>query len=447
MPLETSSSLEQKTSDITPDGRTGKQRLRHFSTILGFQIISEFGSALTSFSLGVWAYQKSDSFTAYGLIFFAASMSIFLAAPIAGTIVDRLDKKRVLLFSSLGSAFISLSIGILYWLEVLEIWHIFFLTLANGVIMAFSKPAIVTSIKILIDPEDLSRANGIMATGFGMVSLLAPVVAGVLMVKYGLFTILMIDLASFAAGIIALSMLRLPARVLAPSETVLQGISFAWGYLKKKSHLLWLIGFYAVLNFFIGIAVVLLQPMVLSLTDAEGLGRVMAISGLGYLSGAVLIGVWGGPKRKMFVIYGAALFMGMGMVVTPMSTNIWILSLGAFLLSAAVPIFLTANVVIIQKKVETQVLGRVDGLGTIITGFFLPMGYLVAGPIAESFFEPLMQTSNESMAFWQDLYGLGKGRGVAMMISLSSMIMVFIVLVAMLLPKLRRIEIDLPDEV
>lgn len=445
--METSLNSPLKESNINlDDGRSPKERLRHFTTILGFQIISEFGSALTSFSLGVWAYQTSDSFTAYGLIFFAASMSVFAAAPIAGSIVDRLNKKTVLLFSSLGSALISLSIGMLYWFQVLEIWHIFFLTLVNGIIMAFSKPAIVTSIKILIDPNDLAKANGIMATGFGMVSLLAPVAAGVLMVKYGLFTILMIDLTSFCVGIFALSMLRLPYRQLAPNETVIEGIKFAWAYLKKKSQMFWLIGFYAVLNFFIGIAVVLLQPMILSLTDAEGLGRVMAIAGLGYLAGAILMGVWGGPERKIYAIYGAALFMGLGMFFTPMYTNIWILSLGAFLLSAAVPIFLTANIVIIQKKVETQVLGRVDGLGTIITGFCLPMGYLVAGPIAEYFFEPLMQNPNESLALLQNLYGIGKGRGVAVMISLSSLAVVFIVLVAMLLPKIRRIEIDLPDE-
>ena len=138
--------------------------------------------------------------------------------------------------------------------------------------------------------------------------------------------------------------------------------------------------------------------------------------------------------------------MSICMVFTPMSTNIWIISFGAFALAAALPIFLTSNMVIIQLKVETSVLGRVNGLGTIITGFALPMGYLAGGPLAQHIFEPMMMETNTSLAFLQEIYGVGKGRGAALLISLSSLILGMIIFAALFAPKIRNIERDLPDE-
>lgn len=428
------------------DTRNAQERFRHFTTILAFQIVSAFGSSLTSFALGVWAYQTFNSYTAYGLILFAAYMSEYLMSPIAGNFVDRWNKKLVLLYSSLGSASITLIIATLLWFEALSLWQIFILTFANGILTAFSKPAIITVIKMLIDPKDLDRANGVMAMGFGLISLLGPIVAGALMLNFGIETILLIDLSTFVIGIVALSFLRLPFMVIPLAEPLIDGIRFAWNYLLKKSNLLWLIGLYTVMNFFIGIAMVLLQPMVLSLTDTQGLGMVMTIGGIGYVFGATIMGTWGGPKKKIHSIYGVGIFVSLCMIFTPMSTNIWILSLGAFALSAAMPIFITSNMVIIQLKVETSVLGRVNGLGTIITGVAIPMGYLVGGPLAEHFFEPIMMEASSSLEFLQDIYGIGKGRGVALLISLSSLILGFIVLAALFVPKIRNIETDLPNE-
>jgi MFS family permease len=437
--------LADNTKEQT-DERSSQERFRHFVIIASFQILSGFGSALTSFALGVWAYQTFDSFTVYGLIFFAAYMSVFAAAPVAGNYVDRWDKKKVLLYSSIGSALVTLLIAILIWLETLQIWHIFCLVFINGCLMAFTRPAIIAVIKILIDTADLDRANGIAAAGMGLTSLTAPIVASSIMLNFGITAIFAIDLISFVVGIISLLALRLPMTKLAPPEPVIEGIKFAWRYLKEKSHLLWLIGFYSVLNFFSGIAIVLLQPLVLSLTDAQGLGIVMSIGGVGHVVGAAIMGIWGGPKQKIYAIYFSGLFMSLVMLLTPISTNLWVLALGAFAFSVAIPIFNTANVVIIQLKVETSLLGRVNGLGTIISGFCLPLGYLAGGPIAETIFEPLMASPMESLSFLQDIYGTGKGRGVALLISTSSLILSLIVIAAMTIPKIRNIETELPDE-
>ena len=409
------------------------------------QVVSLFGSALTAFSLGVWAFQHAGSVTAYTSIFFSTAMGTVIAAPFAGSLVDRWDKKLVLMGGTLASALISASIAVLYFLDLLKVWQIVILAGLSGVAMAFSKPAITASIKVLIDPNDLARANGMTASGYGLVSLLAPVAAGFLLVRLDLIGVLLIDLGTFLFGFIILLFLKLPNRELAPEENIFKSIHFAWAYLKKRNALLWLIGFYFVLNLLCAGIIVLIQPLILTFSDAQGLGSILTVAGLGYLTGAILIGIWGGPKRKIYAVLGSALLMGIGMSFLPLTTSVYFTAIGAFLLAAGLPISMACNQAIVQKKVDSQYIGRVDGLGMLLIKLALPLGYLAAGPLAQYVFEPFMADINSSNQFLSSIFGVGKGRGIALMVSLIALTLVMVVLLAAATPKIRRIEIDLDD--
>lgn len=425
--------------------RTGAERFRHFQFVLFGQVLSIFGSALTAFSLGVWAFQEAESVSAYTSIFFATAFGTVIALPIAGSLVDRWQKKPILIISSLASALISLIIALLYFSNMLEVWLIVICAGINGMAMAFSRPAITASIKLLIDPDDLGKANGLAASGYGLTALVAPVSAGYLLVKLDLIGILIIDLCTFMIGIVVLSFLKLPKRQLAPEESIIKSIVFAWRYLKERNALLWLIAFYFILNLFAAAIVVLIQPLVLTITDASGLGLVLSIGGVGYLFGAILMGVFGGPKRKIIAIYASALLMGLGMSLLPLSTNLAYLAAGAFLLAMALPISMASNQSIIQKKVDSQYIGRVDGMGMLLIKIATPLGYLAAGPLAELVFEPYMAVEHSSNALLASIYGTGQGRGIALMVSFISIILVIVVLLAVCAPKIRRIELDLED--
>ena len=182
------------------DPRSREQRFQHFLFIMLGQALSIFGSTLTSFALAVWSYQTTASVGNYALVFFAVTISTALLAPFAGSLVDGRDKKQVLLLSSLGSACVSLIIAILLYLELLSVWQIILLAIVNGVMVAFSSPAINATLKILLHPDDLARANGMIASSFGLASLSAPLAAGYLLIKIDLLGILLIDLVSFVIG-------------------------------------------------------------------------------------------------------------------------------------------------------------------------------------------------------------------------------------------------------
>ncbi len=431
---------------VIDDPRNGQERLRHFSFILLGQLISVFGSSLTSFSLGVWAFQEAGTVTAYTSIFFAVAFGTVIATPFAGALVDRWDKKTILLLGTIASAMISATIATFYLLDRLEIWLLVLFAGLNGVAMSFSRPAITASVKLLIDPDDLARANGILATGYGFISLLSPMIAGLLLVQIELIGILAIDLATFILGFLALFLLRLPKRELPKEEPIIASLKFAWEYLKQKNALLWLIGFYFVLNLIAAMIMVLMQPLILTFTDASGLGRILTICGVGYLCGAILMGVWGGPQRKIYAVYGSAFIMAIGLSILPLSRDVLIFSAGGFLLAMALPVSMASNQSIVQRKVSSQYIGRVDGLGKLLINIAMPLGFLTAGPLAEHYFEPFMAQAHAGNAALIDIYGVGKGRGVALMLSVCALLLLMVVFLAWLSPQIRRVELELKDE-
>jgi|GEM_PF-3254290 len=433
-------------SYVIDDVRSAKERMRHFSFILFGQIISVFGSTLTSFSLGVWAFQKSHSVSAYTSIFFAVTFGAVLMSPFAGALVDRWNKKYVLILGTMISAGVSAVIAILLLLDLLNIWMMVICAAINGIATAFSQPAINASIKVLIDPEDLGKVNGMMASGFGLVTLVSPIAAGYLIIHIDLLGILLIDLATFVFGLLVLSFLKLPNYTRSASEPILVGLRFAVHYIKSRPALVFLVVFFFTINLAAAMVLALIQPLILTFTDPSGLGNILAICGLGYLAGAILMGVWGGPKRKIYAVYASALFVAIGLFVLPMTSNVMLFGFGAFLLAFGLPIGKASNQTIIQRKVSGEYIGRVDGFGKLIIGLSMPIGFLCAGPIAEYVFEPFMAEPHAANEFLVGYYGTGLGRGIALMLSLIAVFLVLVVCLAISIPQLRRIEIDLEDE-
>ena len=134
------------------------------------------------------------------------------------------------------------------------------------------------------------------------------------------------------------------------------------------------------------------------------------------------------------------------MSILPLSTDPLMVSFGTFLLAAGLPISMACNQAIIQKKVSSSYIGRVDGMGMLLINIAMPLGYLLAGPLAEVYFEPFMLEASTNNALFANIFGVGKGRGIALMVSLISLILVMVVVLATLVPKIRRVELDLDDE-
>jgi len=145
--------------------KTPSQGMKAFATIWIGQLVSLLGSGLTSFALGIWVLERSQSVTQYTLIILCASLPGVLVAPFAGALVDRWDRKWVMFFTDLGPGLITVTYAILLWHGQLHVWHIYIGAALNAMFGSFQWPAYISSITMLVDRSQYGRVNGMLDFG------------------------------------------------------------------------------------------------------------------------------------------------------------------------------------------------------------------------------------------------------------------------------------------
>lgn len=226
---------------------------RTFLLILGGQLVSLVGSALTQFALGVWVYTQTGSPTQFVLTVLCASLPRILLAPLAGALVDRWDRRLVLIGSDLGAAVVTLALALLALGARLEVWHAYAAVTLGSVAASFQRPAAVASVSLLLDEEQFARAGGVSALVPSLASIVAPVVAGVLYLRVGLPAVLLLDLASFLVAVAVLLLVRFPQpptiAATTSEESLLRMAMNGWAWLRAQPGLLGLLLVSAAANF------------------------------------------------------------------------------------------------------------------------------------------------------------------------------------------------------
>ena len=434
--------------------------MRAFTVLLVGQALSLLGSTLTGFSLGVWAYQQTGSVTDFAMIALAASLPAALLSPIAGSIVDRYNRKTILLIGQSVAVLLTAALATLYWLDILAVWHIVLLSAISAIFNAFVMPAIAASVIMLVPANKLTQANGMMSLSVGVVHLIAPAIAGALLLGLGLQAIFLIDLTTFIFGVSTLLITRIPQPKTVSDdqdskENLLKSMAFGWNYIRERKGLLGLLLFYACIAFNVAAIGVLITPMVLGFTDAAGLGIIASVSGFGMVLGSIIIMAWGGPERKVFGVLGAGLVVCVGYILAPIQPSAVLVALGGLLIMSSFPIVTACSQQIFQRKIAPDVQGRVFGFRAFIIGITSPLALLIAGPLADQVFEPMMAETvlasdvngiSATIAAWLGpIFGTGQGRGVAVMISLLGCLSMIAVIIAWMTPSIRRIDLNLPN--
>jgi DHA3 family macrolide efflux protein-like MFS transporter len=348
----------------------------------------------------------------------------------------------------------TLIIVLLLFSGSLEVWHIYLLSAIGATFGAFQGPAYQASITMLVPRKHLTRANGMVQSADSLGGILAPLLAGFLFVAIGLRGIVLIDFVTYFFAVFALLLVRIPQpKVEPPSEgqrsTIAGDVRFAWRYLRARSGLFGLLFYYAFVNFFVSIVFVLSGPLVLSQHDARVFGLIQMVLGIGGLAGGVLASTWGGPQKHLVRagIGGIALYM-LGVIVAGLRIHPAFPALGL-----AFTVFILTNVqsisnAIWQLKVAPQVQGRVFSLRYMLATIITPLAYLVAGPLTDQVFEPLMQEggalASTVLGTW---LGTGPGRGIGLIYVLASVLVILISGLAYLNPRIRRLEEEVPDAV
>jgi MFS family permease len=433
--------------------QTSNQSMRTFFIIWAGQLVSMVGSGLTGFGLAVWIYEQTGQATPFALAIMFSNIPQILLSPFAGALVDRWNRRKVMIAADTGSAIITLAALLLLTVGQLAVWHIYLVGVLNSILAAFQEPAYTASITLLVPKKNLARANGLMQMGQALQSLIAPLLAGVLFVAIGLRGIVLIDFITFffAVGALLLVHIPQPKQDDQTGKEKLKGslwreAGFGWHYLRARQGLLGLLLYFALVNFFLNFSAVLLGPMILSFGSAAGLGTAQTVGGLGMLIGSIAMSAWGGPKRRILAVIGFIALASFGLFVAGLQSSVLLVAIGMFILMFSLPFGSGNSQAIFQSKVEPAVQGRVFSIRTMISRSMMPVAFLLAGPLADQVFEPLLREGGAMANSWiGNLVGVGPGRGIGMLFIISALVLWVASAFALANPHIRNIETELPD--
>ncbi len=418
------------------------------------QVVSLLGTSMSRFAMLIWAYQQTGAATTLGLLGFFGYLPYILVVPLAGTLVDRWDRRKVLMLADIGSGLVSTLVLFLYSTGGLQIWQILLAEALTSIFEAFQGPAFTASVSVLVDRKDYMRSNGMMATANSATQIFAPVLAGMVLSFFDLKAVLYIDLITFLCALLTLAVVRIPRPVESADGRKARGnfwkeTSFGFRYIFERKGLLGILVIFTFINLFAALTYYAVMPALIlerSGGSEPALGTVQAMLGLGGVIGGLVISVWGGPKSKIktFLLSTILGFL-FGDFLFAVSTSLpwWIVAS----LVSSIPIpFLTGSCTAIwQAKVAPDVQGRVFAVRSMLQVMVMPFGYLAGGLLADHVFGPAMAAGGWLVGTFGWLVGTGPGAGIAVMFLCTCIGGVLTGLSGFLFPAVRNVERDLPD--
>jgi MFS family permease len=429
---------------------TARTGFRAFLIVWAGQLVSVLGTTMTAFALQIWVYTETGSVSKLAFVSLAFAVPATIVSPFAGALVDRWDRRTVMLLSDVAAGIATLGIAGLYATDTLELWHVYLLVTVGSIGNAFQGPAWLASIPLLVPKQHLGRANGLVQLNEGLSLVMAPALAGVLLVWSGLGAVLIVDVATFLVGVATLATVRFPRpeRHEETSTGSVWGDAVAgWRYIRDRKGLFGLLWVYASVNFSLSFGNVLFIPLVVAFASEAAAGGVLSAAGFGAIFGSIAVSIWGGPEKKIRGTMTAIVIAGLGITLSGLRPSLVLVSLSAFVLMSMVPIANTASQVLWQTKVPPAVQGRVFAIRRMISQAIAPIAILLSGPLADNVFEPMLADGGALAGSVGSIIGTGTGRGVALMFIATGLMTAAAGIIGYLMPRVRNVETELPDHV
>ncbi|WP_069162745.1 non-ribosomal peptide synthetase/MFS transporter [Nocardia altamirensis] len=420
--------------------------LAKFALVALGQFVSMIGSGLSALVLSIWVFQQTGSITDFAVVNAIGLLPGILVSPIAGAVADRWDRRRVMLVSD-GAAALAMSVlGILVWTGGIQQWHVYLTVSVTSIAGAFQRPAHLAAVAQLVPKRYLGHANGISQLGVGVGLVFAPMLGAGLIGLIGISGVILLDMLTFSIGVLTLLLVRFPNLLFhRREETFRSEIVNGWRYIVRRPGMRAALRFFVIDHAFYTLGFAVVTPMLLLEQSPAVLGVALGAGGLGGLAGSLVMGLWGGTPRRTT---GLIAFMGvgsLGMAVVGLGSAPAFVVAGMFLLTFGESLAEGHWIAVVQSKVGFELQGRVLSIFITVMMLTMPLGYLVVGPLAERYVQPLLEPGGPLAGTVGQLIGVGPGRGLAMLVILSGLLQLGWALRGWLDTELRMLEDRLPD--
>lgn len=371
------------------DGRPWKAR---FFTIWGGQALSILGSQLVQFAL-IWHLTvRTGSATVLATAALVGMLPNVILGPFVGTLVDRSNRRWIMLIADSIVALATIALAVSFALTAVEVWHIYAVMFIRALAGTFHSNAMSASTSLIAPVEHLTRIQGLNQMLNGGLNIVAAPLGALLLGLLPMQGILAIDVITALIAILPLLFIQIPQpergkSTGAAQATVWQDFRAGLRYVVGWPGLL-IVGLMTVgLNFTIIPAFSLLPLLVKDFFfgGALQLSWVEAAMGSGMFLGGALLSVWGGFGRKILTSMLGLMGMGTGALIIALapSSALFLAVGGALLVGAMSPITMGPFFAIIQSTVEPNMQARIFSLLSSIGTGIVPLGLLIAGPIAD----------------------------------------------------------------
>jgi MFS family permease len=424
-----------------------------FTIIWAGQLVSLFGSSMTRFAIGVWLYQQTGLATTFTAMLFFSNLPRIILTPFAGALVDRWNRKLVMMISDLAAGLTSIMIFILLQTDSLQIGYLYALVAFSSAFESFQWPAYSSAITMLVDKKHFSRTNAMLEMARNGSGVVAPLLAASLLAVITIDAIVLIDIITFTAAIGTLLAIPIPQPAQSEigkkaSGSLLKEAIFGFRFILQNTSWLGLQINFLLINILLGLGAALRTPMILARTanDELALGTVLSIGAAGSVAGSLVMSVWEGPKRRIHGVLIGLSLGSLGLAIQGLGREVVVWAVGGFLLFFFLPLANASLQSIWQSKTPADAQGRIFAARRLIGQGSLPLAMLVAGPLSDQIAEPAMAVNGNLAPVFSGIVGSGPGAGMSLVVLLAGVAGVALPFAAgYAVPAVRNLEDIIPD--
>ena len=372
------------------------ESFRPFAIMWSGQAVSLFGSRLVRFTLVWWLTLQTGSATVLAITMIMALLPQVLITPFAGSYVDRWNRRRTMIIADMIIALSILFLVAMFYFGTVEIWHIYLAMLIGSSAGAFHWPAMQASTTLMVPKKHLSRIGGMNQTLQGTAGIIAPPLGALVLILFPMSFILMIDVVTAVIAISALVAVHVPQperKSPLMEQSVLGDMMDGFRFLRKSRGILLIVVMAMFLNLVGGPAFALLPILVTNHFhgDVTSLAIIQSASAIGMVLSGVLLGIWGGGKRRTVTALGALILTGiLQLLIGLMPPDAFLQATALFFLVAGLNTIVNGSVIaLLQSIIPADMQGRVFALVISGASAMMPIGLAIAGPVADAFGVPI----------------------------------------------------------
>ncbi len=378
------------------------------------QTVSWTGSSMSFFAIGVWIYETTGKASALSTILFIVAIVGVITGPFGGVLADRFPRKTLIIVFDLIIAVLMCVIGYLALNDILTLTLLIPFALAFGIFEIAHWTTWSAFLGDVVKKHEVTKVSALFESAEAISVLIGPIGGAFIYSFFGLPGVILVDLVTCFFGIATITFFK-SKKMKSKGKLNFKNTYFdlveAYNWLKKQKGLLALVSIFSIGNFLWGFTTVLIPPMILSFTDARGLGIVESSVGLAFLFGSIIsLRLADKLQGNLKVAIYMGLLGGLSLILGSLRPSIILLCIHGIIAGVSGTVQYTVSSGAWLAITDENIRGRALALRGTIAQMLRPLGVVIAGPLGD-YLEFSFYPKNVDIL--TQLVGSGPGRGYA----------------------------------